>query len=83
MVDYSRWTPSVQAAKEKAFQEALAARKAAEDAKVAEHQALSEMRRAVVIVGLGGTPRKNGPIFRVPTMNFDDVLWSQFLVQLL
>jgi len=36
-----------QAAKEKAYQEALAARKAAEEAKVAEHEALSEMRRTI------------------------------------
>lgn len=36
-----------QAAKEKAYQEALAARKAAEEAQVAEHDALSEMRRTI------------------------------------
>ena len=36
-----------EAAKEKACQEALAARKAAEEAKVAEQQALPEMRRTI------------------------------------
>ena len=46
MPDLSRCFSRCEAAKEKAYQEALAARKAAEEAKVAEHQALSEMRRS-------------------------------------